>query len=72
MIIIQQTLKYTVWVCKYLGEILRDLALQKECEILEGHLISDHVYILIPRTYMGRRKNFTGQIFWTRGHLYLS
>ena len=32
---------------KYLGEIFRDLALQKECEILEGHLMSDHVHILI-------------------------
>ena len=75
---------------KYLGEILRDLALQKECEILEGHLMSDHVHILISippkyavsqivgfikgksaisitRTYLGRRKNFTGQSFWARG-----
>jgi len=24
---------------KYLGKIFRDLALQKECEILKGHLI---------------------------------
>ena len=111
MAIIQQTLKYTAWECKYhivwipkyrkkklykelrkyLGEIFRDLALQKECEILEGHLMSDHVHILISippkhavsqvigfikgksaisiaRTYMGRRKNFTGQSFWARGY----
>ena len=32
---------------KYLGEIFRDLALQKECKILEGHLMSDHVHMLI-------------------------
>ena len=32
---------------KYLGEVLKDLASQKECRILEGHLVSDHVHILI-------------------------
>ena len=32
---------------QYLGEILKDLALQKECKIKEGHLMSDHVHILI-------------------------
>jgi len=111
MNIIQQSLKHTVWECKYhivwipkyrkkaiyknlrkyLGKILRDLAQQKECEIIEGHLMSDHVHILISilpkyrvseivgfikgksaiaiaRTYMGRRKNFTGQHFWARGY----
>ena len=31
----------------YLGEMLKDLASQKECKILEGHLMSDHVHILI-------------------------
>jgi putative transposase len=30
-----------------LGELLKDLAAQKECKILEGHLLSDHVHILI-------------------------
>jgi putative transposase len=30
-----------------LGELLKDLAAQKECKILEGHLVSDHVHILI-------------------------
>ena len=75
MSIIQQTLKHTV----------------KECKIIEGHLMSDHVHmfisippkhavsqvvgflkgksaISIARTYMGRRKNFTGQQFWARGY----
>ena len=32
---------------KYLGSIFKDLASQKECEILEGHLRSDHVHILV-------------------------
>ena len=76
---------------QYLGPMLKDLALQKECKIEEGHLMSDHVHILISippkysvsqvigfikgksaisiaRTYMGRRKNFTGQSFWARGY----
>lgn len=32
---------------QYLGEIFRDLAQQKECKIIEGHICSDHVHILI-------------------------
>jgi putative transposase len=32
---------------KHLGEILRELALQKGCEIIEGHLMRDHVHICI-------------------------
>ena len=31
----------------YLGEILRELALHKESQILEGHLMGDHVHMLI-------------------------
>ena len=31
----------------HLGEILRRLARQKECEIEEGHLSSDHVHMMI-------------------------
>lgn len=50
---------HVVWIPKYrkktlytqlrkdLGELLKDLATQKECKILEGHLVSDHVHILI-------------------------
>ena len=76
---------------QYLGEMLRDLASQKECKIIEGHLMSDHVHILISippkhsvsqivgyikgksaisiaRTFVGRKKNFTGQHFWARGY----
>ena len=38
---------------KYLGEIFRELARQKECEVIEGHLMADHVHILlsIPPKY---------------------
>ena len=38
---------------KYLGEIFRDLAKQKDCAVIEGHLMPDHVHILlsIPPKY---------------------
>jgi putative transposase len=32
---------------KELGPIFRELARQKECEIVEGHLMPDHVHICI-------------------------
>ena len=32
---------------KYLGEVLKELARRKECEIEEGHLRADHVPMLI-------------------------
>ncbi len=32
---------------KHLGETLRELAEQKECQIVEGHLMLDHVHICI-------------------------
>ena len=32
---------------QYLGEVFHELARQKECKILEGHLQADHVHILI-------------------------
>jgi len=38
---------------KHLGEILRDLAGQKECRVIEGHLMPDHVHMMlsIPPKY---------------------
>jgi len=38
---------------KYLGEIFRELAKQKECTVIEGHLMADHVHIMlsIPPKY---------------------
>jgi putative transposase len=32
---------------KYLGEVLRDLAQQKESKVWEGHLMPDHIHILV-------------------------
>ena len=32
---------------QYLGELFKELAAQKECTIIEGHLLSDHVHVLI-------------------------
>lgn len=32
---------------RHLGPVFRELAWQKECEILEGHLMPDHVHMLI-------------------------
>lgn len=38
---------------KHLGEVLHELARQKECQIVEGHLMRDHVHmgISIPPKY---------------------
>lgn len=38
---------------KHLGKVFRELARQKECEIAEGHLMVDHVHMLlsIPPKY---------------------
>jgi putative transposase len=32
---------------RHLGEVFRKLALQKESRIAEGHLMSDHVHMMI-------------------------
>ena len=32
---------------KHLGEIFKELARRRECEILEGHLMPDHAHMLI-------------------------
>ena len=76
---------------KYLGTVFRELASRKESKVLEGHLMPDHVHMLvsvppkysvaqvvgfikgksaihIARTFVGRRRNFSGQHFWARGY----
>ncbi len=76
---------------KNLGKVFKELARQKESDILEGHLMPDHVHMLISippkysvaqvvgyikgksaihiaRTFLGRKKNFTGASFWARGY----
>jgi putative transposase len=42
---------------KHLGEVLHDLAFQKESRILEGHLQTDHVHMLvsIPTKYYAKK-----------------
>ena len=32
---------------QHLGEVLRDLARQRECRVEEGHLLADHVHMLV-------------------------
>ena len=32
---------------KYLGKMLHELAVQKGCQIVEGHLMSDHIHMCI-------------------------
>ena len=32
---------------QHLGEVFRNLAKQKECSIVEGHMMPDHVHMLI-------------------------
>ena len=79
---------------RHLGEVFRTLAAQKACRIEEGHVMGEHVPLLlsippkysvaqvvgcikgkaaihIARTFMGRRKNYTGHHCWARGY-YLS
>ena len=36
---------------KYLGEVFRKLAEQKQSRIEEGHLLPDHVHMMIPPKY---------------------
>ena len=38
---------------RYLGEVFRELAMQKERRVLEGHLLGDHVhmFVSIPPKY---------------------
>ena len=58
--------------------MFRRLALQKACRLEEGHLMSDHVQMLlsitgflkgksaihIARAFGGRKRNFVGKHFW--------
>ena len=32
---------------QYLGEVLRELARRKDCQVLEGHLMPDHIHMLV-------------------------
>ena len=76
---------------KDFGPLFRSLAEQKESRVEEGHVMADHVHMLlsipprtrsprivgfikgksaihIARSYLGVRRNYTGQHFWARGY----
>ena len=68
---------------RYLGEVLRKLAEQKESRIEEGYLMPDPVHmkvsqvigfikgkstIHLARVYGERKRSFVGQHFWARGY----
>lgn len=67
---------------RHLGEVLRRLAAQKESEVEEGHLMPDHVHMLLaipPKYAVSQVVGFikgksaihlarVGQHFWARGY----
>jgi putative transposase len=76
---------------KHLGAMFKELASHKETQVVEGHLLPDHVHmclsippkyavanvvgyikgksaINIARQFGGRKRNFTGEVFWARGY----
>jgi len=76
---------------KHLGTMFKELASHKESQVVEGHLLPDHVHmclsippkyavanvvgymkgksaINIARQFGGRKRNFTGGVFWARGY----
>jgi putative transposase len=40
-------LQFEPWIRRHLGTVFRELAQRKECKIEEGHLMPDHVHMLI-------------------------
>jgi len=43
--------------CKYLAQVFKELARARDCEVLKGHLMSDHVHMLIsipPKYFVAR------------------
>lgn len=42
---------------KYLGETFRDLAVQKECNVIEGHILPDHLHMLVSVPSMRFRRS---------------
>ena len=54
---------------RHLGEVFRKLAVQKESRIEEGHLMPDHVHMMIsiPPKYAVSQV-VGGQHFWAQGY----
>ena len=76
---------------EYLKNKFHELSKQKGCEIVGGHIVQDHVHMLISippkysvseiigylkgksaiaiaRQFSGRKRNFNGEKFWSRGY----
>jgi putative transposase len=76
---------------KFLKKAFHELARQKGCQIVEGHMSGNHVHmcisippkyavsevigylkgksaIAVARQFAGRKKNFSGERFWSRGY----
>ena len=63
---------------RHLGTVFRELAQRRECKIEEGHLMPDHVHMLIhlkgkssiwiARNVERKLRNFLGHKFWARGY----
>ena len=76
---------------EFLKKAFHELARQKGCQIVEGHMSGDHVHmcisippkyavsevigylkgksaITVARQFAGRKKNFNGEHFWSRGY----
>jgi putative transposase len=70
---------HIVWIPKYrrktmygqirihLGKVIRELARQRECQALEGHICSDHVIAIPPkyavRTVIEEERQLSGSYF---------
>src|SRR5436190_6231334 len=62
---------------RHLGPIFHALARQKECQIIEGHLLPDHVHmcIAIPPKYpvasmIGEERHSHGPLVWQRAEFH--
>ena len=76
---------------QFLGPVFHELSNEKNCKILEGHMVKDHVHMMIKippkyavssiigyikgksaiavaRHFNGRKRNFNGEQFWSRGY----
>ena len=76
---------------QFLGPVFHELANEKNCKIIEGHMVKDHVHMMIKippkhavfsiigyikgksaiavaRHFSGRKRNFNGEQFWSRGY----
>ena len=76
---------------QFLGPVFHELANEKNCKIIEGHMVKDHVHMMIKippkhavfsiigyikgksaiavaRYFSGRKRNFNGEQFWSRGY----